>query len=61
MNKRGQALTEYILIIALISVVAVGLVKLFGGYLQDSITKTGCGLVGQTYVKGSAPGEGKCE
>lgn len=61
MNKHGQALTEYILIIALISVVAVGIVKLFGGYLQDSIAKTGCELIGQEYVKGSAPGEGECK
>ena len=38
-SKNGQALTEYILIIALISVIAITLVNLFGGYLKDSITK----------------------
>lgn len=59
-NKKGQALTEYILIIALISVIAITLVNLFGGYLKDSITKTGCELAGQEYEKGDKPGEGKC-
>lgn len=61
MNKKGQALTEYILIIALISIIAITLVNLFGGYLKDSITKTGCSLTGQEYVEGENPGEGKCE
>ena len=35
MNKNGQALVEYILIIALISVIAIALVNYFGGYLKD--------------------------
>ena len=60
-NKKGQALVEYVLIIALISVVIIGLVSAFGGYLKDSMTKTSCGLVGQEYVAGSKPGEGKCK
>lgn len=60
-DKHGQALTEYILIIALISVIAITLVNLFGGYLKDSITKTGCSLSNQEYVKGDKPGEGYCE
>ena len=60
-DKHGQALTEYILIIALISVIAITLVNLFGGYLKDSITKTGCNLSNQEYVKGDKPGEGYCE
>lgn len=60
-NKNGQALTEYILIIALISVLAVTLVNLFGGYLKDSITKSGCSLSNQEYKEGAKPGEGYCE
>ena len=60
-NKRGQALTEYILIIALISVIAITLVNLFGGYLKDSITKTGCNLSNTEYVAGDKPGDGHCE
>lgn len=60
MNKNGQALVEYVLIIALISVITIGLVNYFGGYLKDSITKSGCSLVGQVYKKGNKPGEGIC-
>ncbi len=60
MNKRGQALVEYVLIIALISVITIGLVNYFGGYLKDSITKSGCALTNQQYQKGEKPGDGKC-
>ncbi len=61
LNKKGQALVEYVLIIALVTVIAVSLIKIFGGYLKDSITKTSCELVGQTYQEGSSPGEGTCQ
>ncbi len=60
-NKKGQALVEYVLIIALISVVIIALVNTFGGYLKDSMTKTSCSLVGQEYVAGDKPGEGHCK
>lgn len=60
-NKRGQALVEYVLIIALISVVIIGLVNVFGGYLKDAMTRTSCNLTGQEYVKGSKVGEGYCK
>lgn len=60
MNKRGQALVEYILIIALISVIAIALVNYLGGYLKDAITKTSCSLVGDEYIEGDKPGEAKC-
>ena len=60
MNNKGQALVEYVLIIALISVVTISLVNYFGGYLKDSITKSSCGLVGQEYKAGEKPGEGEC-
>lgn len=61
LNNRGQALVEYLLIIAVISVVIISIVKLFGGYLQDSMTKSSCQLTGQTYVEGNSPGDGYCE
>ncbi len=60
MNKKGQALVEYILIVALISVIAIALVNYFGGYLKDLITKTSCSMMGQTYVAGDKPGDGVC-
>lgn len=59
-NNKGQTLVEYVLIIALISVIAIALVSLLGGYLKDSITKSSCGLVGEEYVKGKKSGEGYC-
>ena len=33
LNNKGQALVEYVLIIALISVLAISLVTFLGGYL----------------------------
>ena len=60
LNSNGQALVEYLLIIAVISVVVVSIVKLLGGYLQDSMTKSSCSLIDKVYVEGAKPGEGKC-
>lgn len=59
-NKKGQALIEYVLIVALISIITISIVTYFGGYLKDSITKTSCSLVDQEYEAGAKPGEGKC-
>ena len=59
-NKRGQALVEYVLIIALISVLTISLVSLLGGYLKDAMTKVSCNMMNQDYVKGDKSGEGYC-
>lgn len=59
-SNRGQALVEYLLIIAVISVVVVSVVKLLGGYMQDAMTKSSCSLVDKVYVEGAKPGEGTC-
>lgn len=59
-NNKGQTLVEYVLIIALISVIAISLVTLLGGYLKDAITKSSCELVGEIYEKGDKSGEGHC-
>lgn len=61
LNQKGQALVEYLLIIAVISVIVVSVVKLLGGYLQDSVTKSSCKLVDKEYVEGSKPGQGSCQ
>lgn len=61
MNNKGQALVEYLLIIAVVSVIVVSVVKIFGGYLQDSMTKSSCQLVDKQYVEGDKPGKGRCE
>ena len=60
-NKKGQALVEYVLIVAIISVITIAIVSYFGGYLKDSITKTSCSLVDQEYVPGDKPGEATCK
>ena len=61
LNQRGQALVEYVLIVAIISVITIAVVNYFGGYLKDSITKTSCSLVDKEYVEGEKPGEATCE
>lgn len=60
LNKKGQALVEYVLIIALITVVAVAGVKFLGGYIKDAITKTSCSIMNQQYVPGKSAGKGTC-
>ena len=60
LNRKGQTLVEYVLIISLVTVVAIAAVRIFGGYLKDSITKSSCGLAGQIYKEGNKPGEGEC-
>ncbi len=60
MNKKGQALVEYILIIALISIVVISAVSVLGGVLKDKLTESTCSLVGESFVKGAKAGEGKC-
>ena len=61
LNNKGQALVEYVLIVAIISVITIAVVNYFGGYLKDSITKTSCSLVDQEYVSGAKPGDGTCQ
>lgn len=61
LNNKGQALVEYVLIVAIISVITIAVVNYFGGYLKDSITKTSCSLVDKEYVEGDKPGEATCE
>ncbi len=60
-NHKGQALVEYVLIIALVSILVISLVALLGGYLKDAITKSSCNLVNEEYVKGEKSGEGYCK
>lgn len=60
LNHKGQALVEYVVIIGVVTVLIIALVNYFGGFLKDAITKTSCPIVGQEYVPGDKPGEGKC-
>ena len=61
LNNKGQTLVEYILIISLITVLAIGLVKVFGGYLKDAVTKASCSVMEKEFVEGEKIGEGYCE
>lgn len=60
-NNKGQALVEYVLIVAIISVITIAIVNYFGGYLKDSITKTSCSMVDKEYVEGDKPGDAYCK
>ena len=60
-NNKGQALVEYLLIIAVVSVIVVSLVKLLGGYLKDAVTKSSCEIMNKNYIEGAKPGEAICE
>ena len=61
LNNKGQTLVEYVLIISLITVVAIAVVKIFGGYLKDAVTKTSCEMMNKTFVEGEKIGEGYCQ
>lgn len=61
LNRKGQTLVEYVLIISLVTVVAIAVVRIFGGYLKDSITKVSCSMVGKEYVESNTVGEGYCK
>ncbi len=61
LNFKGQALVEYVLIIALISIVLIGVVNTFGGVLKDKITEASCSISGQEFEKGPKSGEGFCK
>ena len=61
LNRKGQTLVEYVLIISLVTVIAVALVKIFGGYLEDAVTKMGCQISGKEYVEGNKIGTGYCQ
>ena len=61
MNNKGQTLVEYVLIISLIAVVAVAVVRIFGGYLKDRVTKMGCDMMGKEFVEAEKIGEGYCK
>lgn len=60
LNRKGQTLVEYVLIISLVTVVAIAAVRIFGGYLKDSITKMSCSMIGKEYVETKTVGEAYC-
>lgn len=61
MNTRGQALIEYLLIIAVIGLLVMFFVTAFGGFVKDSFTELFCELVDKEYVPGEKEGQGMCQ
>ncbi|MEE3342534.1 MAG: class III signal peptide-containing protein [Bacilli bacterium] len=61
LNRKGQTLVEYVLIISLVTVVAIAAVRVFGGYLKDSITKMSCEMIGKEYVESKTIGKAYCK
>ena len=61
LNRKGQTLVEYVLIISLVTVVAIAAVKILGGYLKDSITKMSCTMIGKEYIEADKIGEAYCK
>ncbi len=61
LNRKGQTLVEYVLIISLVTVLAIAAVRIFGGYLKDKVTEMSCQMIGKNYVAGKKVGEGYCE
>jgi Flp pilus assembly pilin Flp len=45
-NQRGQGMTEYIIIVALIAIGAIGVYNLFGKSVRDQTTAMAYGLAG---------------
>jgi Flp pilus assembly pilin Flp len=45
-NQRGQGMTEYIIIVALVAIGAIGVYNLFGKTVRDQTTAMGCALAG---------------
>jgi len=41
LNQRGQGMTEYILIVALIAVAVIGVVKIFGSNVKSGFQDAG--------------------
>lgn len=50
-DKRGQGLTEYIIIAALIAIAAIGVVTLFGDNIRALFAGASDALSGETSVK----------
>jgi pilus assembly protein Flp/PilA len=41
LNQKGQGMTEYILIVALIAVAVIGAVRIFGGNVKTGFSNAG--------------------
>ena len=60
-NIKLQTLGEYLLVVAVISLIVIGGARLFGGTMRDATTRTSCLLMGNIYIAGDEPGQAVCE
>ncbi len=58
LNQRGQGMTEYIILVVLIAVVAIAAVKMFGGKTKEGFEAASEKVGGVTDVARNAPGAG---
>jgi Flp pilus assembly pilin Flp len=49
-NQRGQGMTEYIIIVALVAIGAIGVYNFFGKSVRDQTSAMACGLAGNACV-----------
>jgi Flp pilus assembly pilin Flp len=47
-KQRGQGMTEYIIIVALVAIGAIGVYNLFGKTVRDQTSAMACGLAGNS-------------
>lgn len=53
-KRRGQGMTEYIIIVALIAIAAIGVITLFGNNLRKLFGQSADALAGNADVKNDA-------
>lgn len=58
--KSSLVPARFIFLILIISILAISLVRYYGGYFKDAITKATCPLTHSEYEDGDSSGEGKC-
>jgi Flp pilus assembly pilin Flp len=49
-NQRGQGMTEYVIIVALVAIGAIGIYTFFGGVVRNQTSAMACGLAGNGCV-----------
>ncbi|MDD2208760.1 MAG: hypothetical protein PHG03_05765 [Bacilli bacterium] len=58
--KSNLSPSRFIFLILIISILVTSLVRYYGGYFKDAITKATCPITNSEYEGGDSSGEGKC-
>lgn len=51
MNRNGQGLTEYIIVVALVAIAAIGIVNIFGNQLRNQFATIVTAMSGSSQAK----------